>query len=153
MFRWFAPEYWYQIDWFSAYWCWARLSYDPYWLLSCVYELQIKMLHKNSFLCRKNTHSFLLCFFPVCLLYYSHITLHFWHFWSANICRFSPHTKLFSVTPARCLTISLNSDTMYYLAVTSDLTEKGSVAQQCLPSPFTCQLQAQVIICALTYWL
>lgn len=132
MFRWFAPEYWFQIDWFPAYWCWARLSYDSYWLFSCVYEL---LSFFFSFLCRKITHSSLLCFFPVCLLYYSHITFHFWHVWSANICRFSPHPKPVSVTPARCLTISRNADTIYYLAVTSDLTEKGSVAQQCLPPP------------------
>ena len=55
------------------------------------------MKQRNSVfsLCSKKSSSSLLCacFFPVSLLYSSHKTLHFWHFWSPNVGGVSPTTR------------------------------------------------------------
>ena len=52
-----------------------------------------------------------------------------------------------SVTPVECLTIQLNSDTIY-LDMVSDPIGKGLVLEDC-PSPhFRCHSQVQVVTCA-----
>lgn len=124
-----------------------------FWLLD---RLQTKCNRKTaqsfSFLCREKPSSSPLCISSLCVFfYYSHRTLHFWHYWSPNV-------KVFPCNKQFCdLNRMFENLTQFWHDWPGDSARFHTLRVQshkrvhatafAHTNPFQCQAKVQVTIC------